>query len=312
MALHATVLKQEAVAALSVKTNGFYVDATFGRGGHSAALLRDLGDKGQLLVLDRDPQAVAAAEKMSEAERRMQVEYAAFSQIKQLAGKYGVEGKVDGILFDLGVSSPQLDDANRGFSFMRDGPLDMRMNSNTGITAAQWINSAAEADIANVLYKYGDEKYSRRMARAIVKHRAEEKIERTAVLAEIVKAAHPSWSRDKHPATKAFQAIRIHINGEFDELEQGLDQAEAVLAPGGRMVVISFHSLEDRMVKQFINKHAKGDDFPRGLPITAEQLSPRLKKIGKAVKPGARELAENPRARSAVMRVAEKLPRGEQ
>ncbi|MCG8414163.1 MAG: 16S rRNA (cytosine(1402)-N(4))-methyltransferase RsmH [Pseudomonadales bacterium] len=307
MALHATVLKEEAVAALSIDPNGFYVDATFGRGGHTSLLLAQLGSGGRVLVLDRDPEAVAVAREISEQDSRLTAEHAAFSQLGELVRKHNAEGAVNGVLFDLGVSSPQLDDPDRGFSFMKDGPLDMRMDNEGGVSAEEWIHSASESEIADVLKRFGEEKFAKRMAAAIVRERASSRIETTGRLADIVKAAHPAWERDKHPATRAFQAIRIHINKEFEEIESGLDQALAALAPGGRLVAISFHSLEDRIVKRFIDKQAKGDQFPKGLPITADQLQPRLLKVGKAVKPSAAEIELNPRARSAVMRVAEKL-----
>ena len=222
-------------------------------------------------------------------------------------GDMGLMGRVDGILLDLGVSSPQLDDAERGFSFMRDGPLDMRMDTTQGISAAQWINSASETEIADVLYHYGEERHSRRMARRVVAERAISPILRTGVLAEMIKEANPSWERDKHPATRAFQGIRLFINRELEQLELALDQALEILRPGGLFVVISFHSLEDRIAKRFIAKHARGDDFPRGLPVAQSQLSPKVKPQSKAIKPSRDEIDRNPRARSAVMRVAAKL-----
>jgi 16S rRNA (cytosine1402-N4)-methyltransferase len=306
-AQHETVLLEQAVAALSIKADACYVDATFGRGGHSRAILQQLGPEGRLLAFDRDPAAIEAAAGLCQSDSRLQVRRSPFSSLQTLAREEGLEGKVSGILFDLGVSSPQLDDAERGFSFMRDGPLDMRMDPDSGISAEQWINSAAQQEIADVIYKYGEERHSRRMARAIVNYRQEQRITRTGQLAEIIKQANPAWEKDKHPATRAFQGIRIYINGEFDELEQALEQALAVLAVGGRLVVISFHSLEDRIVKKFIAMQTKGDNFPRGLPVTQEMLNPRLKAIGKAQRPTADEVKFNPRARSAVMRVAEKI-----
>ena len=304
---HQTVLKKEAVAALLVQPDGTYIDATFGRGGHSAAILEQLGPNGRLFVIDRDPEAIAAANKLKAADPRVHVTHGAFSELKEAAEQAGIAGQVRGVLFDLGVSSPQLDQAERGFSFMRDGPLDMRMDPTQGVSAADWINSASEQDIADVLYQFGEERHSRRMARRVVQERQQGRITRTSQLAEIIKEANPSWEKDKHPATRAFQGIRIFINSEFEEIAKGLEQALDVLAKGGRLVVISFHSLEDRMVKKFIAVQTKGDNFPRGLPVSQDMLNPTLKAVGKAMKPSAEEVASNPRARSAVMRVAEKI-----
>jgi 16S rRNA (cytosine1402-N4)-methyltransferase len=305
--LHKTVLKEEAVAALSVQPNGFYIDATFGRGGHTEAILKELGPEGSLLALDRDPEAVAAARRLSELDKRLVVEHGTFAEIDVLAERYGVLGKVSGILFDLGVSSPQLDDPGRGFSFLRDGPLDMRMDTESTMNAADWLNAAPAGEIAEVLKKFGEERHAKRLANAIVREREEEPISNTGRLAEIIKTAHPAWEKDKHPATKSFQAIRIFVNSELIQIEKGLQCSEAVLAAGGRLAVISFHSLEDRIVKRFIAEKARGDNFPRDLPIPADKLTPSLKKLGKAIKPGDVEISANPRARSAVMRVAEKL-----
>ncbi len=306
-ALHETVLKHEAVNALMVQPDGVYLDATFGRGGHSAAILEHLGPKGRLLVIDRDPEAVAEAERLRERDSRVYVTHGAFGDLQSVAEDAGVLGKVNGILFDLGVSSPQLDQAERGFSFLRDGPLDMRMDPTQGVSAAEWINTAKEKEIADVLYEFGEERHSRRMARRIVEERQKAAISSTGQLAAIVKEANPAWEKDKHPATRAFQGIRIFINREFDEITNGLERALSVLAIGGRLVVISFHSLEDRIVKKFIAVQTKGDNFPRGLPVSQDMLNPRLKAIGKASKPGAEEIGKNPRARSAIMRVAEKI-----
>jgi len=305
--VHETVLMQEAVDALLQDKSGFYVDATFGRGGHSRLILQRLAANGRLVVLDKDPEAITVAKELQQHDSRLEVVHAAFSQLQQLVDSFDIGEGCDGILFDLGVSSPQLDEAERGFSFLRNGPLDMRMNPTQGISAAQWINSAAEKDIADVLYKYGEERHSRRMAKRIIIERKLKPITTTGELAEIVKEANPSWERDKHPATRAFQGIRIFINSEMDELEKGLDQTLELLKVGGRMVAISFHSLEDRMVKKFIAKQTKGDRYPRDLPVPQSLLNPRLKPIGKAVKASAKEIEKNPRARSAVMRVAEKI-----
>lgn len=299
-------MMQPAVSALNIKADGLYIDATFGRGGHSRAILASLGPAGRLLAVDQDPDAVAAAA-TEQGDARFEVQHSAFSHLADMAAERGYKGAVDGVLFDLGVSSPQLDNAERGFSFMRDGPLDMRMNPGKGLSAAQWINIAKEKDIADVLYQFGEERHSRRMARRIVEFRENNLIYTTNQLAEIVKEAHPSWERDKHPATRAFQAIRIHINKEFDELQEGLVQALDLLAVGGRLVVISFHSLEDRIVKKFIAMQTKGDSYPRDLPVSQDQMNPRLRAIGKAIKPDYAEVQRNPRARSAVMRIAEKI-----
>lgn len=305
--LHKTVLKEEAVAALSVQPNGFYIDATFGRGGHTEAILKELGPEGSLLALDRDPEAIAAARKLRELDKRLEVEHGTFAEIDDLAERYGVLGKVNGVLFDLGVSSPQLDNPERGFSFLRDGPLDMRMDTESTMNAADWINAAPAGEIADVLKQFGEERHAKRLANAIVREREEEPISNTGRLAEIIKTAHPAWEKDKHPATRSFQAIRIFVNSELMQIEKGLQCSEAVLAPGGRLAVISFHSLEDRIVKRFIAEKARGDNFPRDLPIPADKLTPSLKKLGKAIRPGDAEINANPRARSAVLRVAEKL-----
>lgn len=305
---HETVMLHPAVDALVTDTAGCYVDGTFGRGGHARLILQRLAPEGRLIGIDKDPEAIAVGRALMEQDARFLVHQGSFDDIDQFLGSGDEtgQGRVDGILLDLGVSSPQLDEAERGFSFTHDGPLDMRMNPDAGISAAQWLASAAEKDIADVIYRYGEDRFSRRIARAIVKERELAPITRTLQLAEIVKQANPAWEKHKHPATRAFQAIRIHINRELESLESLLDKALDVLKPGGRLVVISFHSLEDRIVKQFMQRQSKGDNFPRDLPVMESELSPRLKKIGKAVKPTEQETRLNPRARSAVMRVAEK------
>ena len=303
---HIAVLLNEAITGLAIKPDGVYIDCTFGRGGHSSHILSHLSKKGRLIAIDRDLTAIAAAEKFADDDRFL-IEHSGFSNLAAIAEKHNLTEKIDGILLDLGVSSPQLDNADRGFSFMNDGPLDMRMNPETGQSAEQWINSAGEAEIADVLYQYGEERHSRRMARRVILERTEKRITRTAELAEIIKEANPAWERDKHPATRAFQGIRIFINDELGELERGLEQALKMLKVGGRLVVISFHSLEDRMVKRFIAKQAKGDNYPRGLPIPQDMLSPKLNPIGKRIKASALEVDRNSRSRSAVMRVAQKI-----
>lgn len=304
---HETVLLNAAVEALVVDKDGFYVDCTFGRGGHSRKILQSLSEKGRLLAIDKDPAAIAAAKSEFAQDTRFSVVQGSFAELARFVQEAGEEGAVRGVLLDLGVSSPQLDEAQRGFSFSHDGPLDMRMNPNEGESAAQWIASAAEEDIANVIYRYGEERFSRRMARAIVEQRKVAPITSTLRLAEIIKEANPAWEKHKHPATRAFQGIRIYINKELEDLESVLPQAMEVLAEGSRLVVISFHSLEDRMVKRFIDKQSKGDDFPPGVPVLFADLNPRVKKIGKMVKASDEEVRENPRSRSAVMRVAQKL-----
>ena len=310
--LHHTVLLDEAIDALLASRDesngpGVFVDGTFGRGGHSRGILARLPANARLIAFDRDPEAIEVAAAMQAEDRRLEPKHSAFGDMSSVLGEMGLVGRVDGILLDLGVSSPQLDDAGRGFSFMRDGPLDMRMDTTQGLSAAQWINSASETEIADVLYHYGEERHSRRMARRIVTERTITPILRTGVLAEMIKDANPSWERDKHPATRAFQGIRLFINRELEQLELALDQALDILRPGGLFVVISFHSLEDRITKRFIAKHARGDEFPRGLPVAQSQLNPKVRPIGKAIKPSKAEIDRNPRARSAVMRVAAKL-----
>lgn len=309
---HKPVLLDEVLAALAIRADGVYIDATFGRGGHAGAILGRLGPGGRLLGLDKDPQAVAEASRRFGADPRFAIERGSFAQLGRHVKQRGWQGKVNGILLDLGVSSPQLDDAARGFSFRLDGELDMRMDPTRGESAAQWLARATEREIADVLYRYGEERHSRRIARAIVSARAEAPITRTARLAEIIREAHPNWEAGRDPATKSFQGVRIFINAELDDLRECLPQALAALAPGGRLAVISFHSLEDRIVKRFMRDEARGDQFPPGLPVPQSALDPRLKRVGKAIRAGEREVAENPRARSAVLRIAERLASGGQ
>jgi 16S rRNA (cytosine1402-N4)-methyltransferase len=304
---HITVLLQEAVEGLVVDGGAFYVDGTYGRGGHSRLILEGLTSAGRLLGIDKDPKAIAGAEELAAHDSRFSVEHGSFAQLEELMVARGLVGKVAGVLVDLGVSSPQLDEAERGFSFMNDGPLDMRMNTVVGQSAADWINAAKEEDIARVIKVYGEERFGKRMASAIVAARNEQRIDRTVQLANIISEAHPAWPKGKHPATKAFQAIRIFINEELSDLENLLDQALNVLKPGGRLVVISFHSLEDRIVKRFIKRQEKGQELPKGLPVTEAQIKRRMKSIGKAVKASADEIDVNIRSRSAIMRVAEKI-----
>ncbi|UTF61916.1 16S rRNA (cytosine(1402)-N(4))-methyltransferase RsmH [Gilvimarinus sp. DA14] len=304
---HITVLEQEAVDALVVDAAGFYVDGTFGRGGHSARILERLAPNGRLLAFDKDVAAIEVAAERFAQDSRFSIVHDSFATLAEQAGQLGMAGQVSGVLLDLGVSSPQLDEAERGFSFLHDGPLDMRMDQTRGISAAEWVNTAAEAELARVMKEYGEERFAKRMARALVAERTKAPIERTGRLAQILKDANPAWEKGKHPATRAFQGIRIHINNELGDLEAVLQQALDVLAVGGRLVVISFHSLEDRLVKRFIRRQEKGDPVPRGVPLMDSQLNRRLKSHSKAIKAGSEELGNNIRSRSAVMRIAEKI-----
>ena len=307
---HAPVLLEEAVTALQIKPNGIYVDATFGRGGHSTAILEQLGEDGRLIAIDRDPQAVAYANQQFANESRFEISHQSFDQIESVAAEKSILGKVDGILLDLGVSSPQLDNAERGFSFMREGPLDMRMDTSSGISAAEWINSAAAEEIADVLYLFGEERLSRRIARKIVSARELEPINSTLKLAEIIKSSFPAKLRHgpRHPATRSFQAIRIKVNAEMDQVAKVLKASINVLADEGRLVVISFHSLEDRLVKRFMRDNSRGKQLPREIPIQGMETGGVLKLIGKAIKPSADEVGINPRSRSSILRIAEKRP----
>lgn len=298
---------EEVVEALQLKAGGNYVDATFGRGGHAAAILQKLGTGGRLIAIDKDPQAVAAARNQFADDKRFAIHHGSFAELGAVVNELGLMGQIDGILLDLGVSSPQLDDAARGFSFMRNGPLDMRMNTARGQSAAAWLAVADEGEIARVLRDLGEERFSKRIARAITQARQEAPIDTTGRLAAIISAAIPTRERDKHPATRSFQAIRIHINQELEDLHACLGQVVDVLRVGGRLAVISFHSLEDRIVKNYMRNEARGDDFPEDFPVMADQLNPRLRLVGKAVRAGEAEVDANPRARSAVLRVAEKV-----
>ncbi len=293
--------------ALSISENGIYVDATFGRGGHAAAILQRLGAGGRLLAIDKDMDAIEMAQQKFADDERFSIYHGSFADLGHATAAAGVCGKVDGILLDLGVSSPQLDDASRGFSFLRDGPLDMRMDTTRGRSAAQWLAEAEARDITRVLKVFGEERFGKRIANAIVTAREEAPLETTAQLAAIISDAVPVKEKGKHPATRSFQAIRIFINGELDDLSSCLDQVIEVLAPEGRLAVISFHSLEDRIVKRFMRDQARGDDFPPDLPVTVDQLQPTLHGVGKAIRASAIEVGANPRARSAVLRVAEKV-----
>jgi 16S rRNA (cytosine1402-N4)-methyltransferase len=304
--MHQTVLLREAVDALVTLPDGFYVDGTFGRGGHSRYLLQCLDDNGRVLAVDKDPAAQAVAHELAESEPRFEFFHGSFAQLPHQLRRMGIDA-VDGILLDLGVSSPQLDNSDRGFSFMHDGPLDMRMDSSCGETAAQWLSHADLQDIAGVLKEYGEERFARRIASAIIAAREEFPIETTSQLVKVVSAAHPRWEKHKHPATRSFQAIRIKVNRELEDLQEFLSVALDMLRVGGRLVVISFHSLEDRMVKRYMRDMARGDSLPRGVPVTQSALNRRMRLVGKAVRASTEEVAGNVRARSAVMRVAEKI-----
>lgn len=305
--IHHTVLLHEAVEALAVRPDGTYIDGTFGRGGHSRMILRRLGAQGRLVGFDKDAQAVQAARDMLASEPRFQMVHEGFEHLLDVARQMGLVGRVDGLLLDLGVSSPQLDQAGRGFSFMQDGPLDMRMDRSRGESAADWLAEADEQELARVIREYGEERFARRIARAIVDARARRPLRRTGELAALVERAVPRRDPHKHPATRTFQAIRIHINRELEALRQCLHDALDVLARGARLVVISFHSLEDRLVKRFMRDQARGQRLPKGVPVRHEQTHARLRVLGKAIRPSESEVAANPRARSAIMRVAEVL-----
>jgi 16S rRNA (cytosine1402-N4)-methyltransferase len=304
---HTTVLLHEAVDALVIDPDGFYVDGTFGRGGHTAELLSKLSPQGSVVAIDKDPQAIAEGQARFSEDARLQLVHGTFADLSEIVAQMGKTGELSGVLLDLGVSSPQIDQAERGFSFMRDGPLDMRMDTSKGLSAAEWIASADEQEIARVIKEYGEERFARRMASAVVKEREKTPITRTVQLAGILAAAHPAWERGRHPATKAFQAIRIFINRELDDLEALLAQIIDTLKVGGRLVVISFHSLEDRRVKRFIRDQEQGIKLPKNLPIRDVDRGVRLIKVGKAVKPAVSEVDGNVRSRSAVMRTAERV-----
>jgi len=286
---------------------GIYLDGTFGRGGHARALLAKLGATGSLLGLDRDPQAVAAGVSLAQSDPRFAIEHLPFSQVEEVTRRRSLFGRVSGLLLDLGVSSPQLDVSDRGFSFSVDGPLDMRMDTSAGQTAAQWLAQAKKEEIARVLRDYGEERRARRIARAIIQARSKRPLVTTGALVQIVAAANPDREPGRHPATRTFQAIRIHINRELEELRACLDSICGLLTAGGRLVVISFHSLEDRIVKRFIRNEVRGDRFPRGVPVMIQETKARLRAVGRPVRPSSTEVAANPRARSALMRVAERL-----
>jgi 16S rRNA (cytosine1402-N4)-methyltransferase len=304
---HLTVLLEEAVSALNVRADGVYVDGTFGRGGHSRAILAQLGPKGRLLALDRDPQAIAAGQALQQEDSRFVLRHRHFAELAEALREEGIEA-VDGILLDIGVSSPQIDEGERGFSFRYDAPLDMRMDTTRGETAAEWLARADQREIMEVIRDYGEERFAFQIAKKVVAARSERDIATTGEFAALVREAVRTREPGQDPATRSFQALRIHINAELDQLSLVLPQAVAALKPGGRLAVISFHSLEDRIVKRYLRDAASpADKLPKNLPLTADQLPPALVHlVGKAIKPSVAEVAANPRARSAVMRVAEK------
>ncbi|MGJ8686017.1 MAG: 16S rRNA (cytosine(1402)-N(4))-methyltransferase RsmH [Spongiibacteraceae bacterium] len=304
---HLTVLLDEAVDALIVNEAGAYIDGTFGRGGHSKMILSRLGASGRLMGVDKDPQAVSEGVQLAEADSRFTMIKGSFADINGLAAAANFATPFSGVLLDLGVSSPQLDQSERGFSFLRDGDLDMRMDTESGMSAAEWLAEVEEAPLTKVFRDYGEEKFARRIARAILAARDEAPITRTLQLAKIITEANPAWEKHKHPATRCFQAIRIFINNELGDLERMLAEVVDSLDVGGRLVVISFHSLEDRIVKRFMRRQAEGDQLPAYLPVTDSEKNRKLKLVSKAVKASSSEVARNPRSRSAVMRVAEKI-----
>ncbi|MGV6858860.1 MAG: 16S rRNA (cytosine(1402)-N(4))-methyltransferase RsmH [bacterium] len=309
---HVPVLYKESLEAMHLKEDSICVDATFGRGGHSAGILQHLGEAGMLLAMDKDPVAagVARARFIKEeyvGEPRFYFKQGSFAQLGEFVAQQGVAGKVNSVLMDLGVSSPQLDEAERGFSFRQDGPLDMRMNPDAGESAADWLAGVSESELVRVLRDYGEERFAGRIARAIVARREDRRFETTTDLADVVRAAIPKWEKHKDPATRSFQAIRIQVNNELGDLEAGLEGALEALAPGGRLAVISFHSLEDRIVKRFMRRHSTPDPALRGLPLRDDELDVSMRLASKAIRASRSELEHNPRARSSVLRVTEKL-----
>ena len=307
--MHTAVLHDEVIDALAIRPGGHYIDGTYGRGGHAHSILAALGNDGRLIVLDRDPAAIAVAENRLGTDRRVTIIHDVYANLRAHVAELGLLEQIDGILLDLGVSSPQLDEAGRGFSFRHDAPLDMRMNPLLGPTAAEWLGEADEEEIARILWQYGEERYSRRIARKIVAAREQGRpIETTRALADLIGACVPRPKHNRHPATRSFQAIRIHINRELEQIQQLLESVLDILKVGGRLLVISFHSLEDRIVKRFFRSHSTPARVPRNLPLRDSELESvvRLRLPGKAIRAGERGLAANPRARSAVLRIAER------
>jgi 16S rRNA (cytosine1402-N4)-methyltransferase len=308
MPAHQTVLYEEALQQLNIKSDGIYIDCTFGRGGHSSGILKLLGDSGRLLALDRDMDAIESEEaKRMLEDSRFSLHHGSFSELTAMVARHGYLGKIDGILMDLGVSSPQLDSAERGFSFLRDGPLDMRMDSKQGLSAAAYLSQVDEGELTRVLFEYGEERFARRIAQAVVSRRQQQPLQTTLQLARLIEDSVPFRDKHKHPATRSFQAIRIEINQELEQIKSGLKQALELLTPGGRLVAIAFHSLEDRIVKRFIRDEAGAKHDPGKLPIKQQDIAQgQLRKVGKSIRAQPQEIQHNPRARSAVMRVAEK------
>ncbi len=306
MTAHQSVLLQESIDNLAIKKQGVYIDGTFGRGGHSEEILKQLDDKGRLIAIDKDLDAVEYARQRFAEDKRFSIYHASYAELTDIARQAEVTGKVDGILLDLGMSSPQIDNPERGFSFIKEGPLDMRMDRTQSLDAEDFINTAEADEMARIFKEYGEERFAKRIARAIVEARMETPIVTTLQLAEIVKVANPRWEKHKNPATRVFQAIRIHINQEISDLVRCLNQCLEVLAPGGRLVVISFHSLEDRVVKRFMRDKEQGPQMPKGVPVKYEDIKTNFKRVSKAIKPSEIEIKENVRARSAVLRVGEK------
>jgi 16S rRNA (cytosine1402-N4)-methyltransferase len=304
---HTPVLLDEVLASLAIRPGGRYCDATFGRGGHTAAILEAVGPAGRVVAIDRDPESIRAGRRRFAGDSRLTLVQGSFGPLEERVRAAGMTGELDGVLMDLGVSSPQLDEAARGFSFMQDGPLDMRMDNEAGQSATQWLAKAGEREIANVLHDLGEERFARRIARAIVAARAEIPLTRTGQLVAIIDAAVPTREPGKHPATRSFQAIRMHVNRELDQIAEALPQAVSLLAAGGRLCVISFHSLEDRLVKRFIQREERGDPVYAGLPVVPPHARARLRRVNGAVRASEAETAANPRARSAVLRVAERI-----
>jgi 16S rRNA (cytosine1402-N4)-methyltransferase len=304
---HLSVLMDEVLEGLNIRPEGIYFDGTFGRGGHAGAILQRLGPQGRLLAMDKDPDAIKFATERFANDDRFVIRQGSFAMMAEMVDEAGLTGQIDGVLLDLGVSSPQLDNAGRGFSFMKDGPLDMRMDTSQGQSAADWLATADEQLISEILRDYGEERFHRRIARAIVEQRELEALQTTLQLAALIEKAVPKREKGKHPATRSFQAIRIYINRELDDLREGLEQAVAVLREGGRLVVISFHSLEDRLVKRFFRQKTQGERLPLDLPVQHEKTGAELKLVGKARRAGTAEIELNIRARSASLRVAEKI-----
>lgn len=304
---HIPVLQQDAIRYLVSDRNGIYIDATFGRGGHTQEILKKLSPEGRLVIIDKDPEAIQHAHQLYSKDERVLIHQGCFSELKTLCRQLGCYGAVDGVLFDLGVSSPQLDTAERGFSFKNDGPLDMRMDPSKGTSAMDWLNKAQPKEISKVLKRFGEEKYSNRIANKIIEHRNSQPITRTRELADLIKDMVPKNPKEKkHPATKSFQAIRIHVNQELEVLENALESSLKVLAPKGRLCVISFHSLEDRIVKRFMRQQAH-TQLPAHLPVMAHEDKRHLEIVAKRIRPSIEEVAHNPRARSATLRIAQKI-----